>query len=193
MRVHDVRANVRVARMSDAIVRGWQPPDEETHAVTDRPDTILLQGMRFEGRHGASDEERALPQLLEVDLVVEADLRAAGRSDDLADTVDYGPLVELCRATVETGSFRLLEAIAGDHRGRVLAMPGVLAVTVRVRKLAVPIDADLDFAQVEIRRSADPPTDVEPRVRPVQRAGVPRTSVSSMGVPPRSTEMTRGS
>ena len=28
VRVHDVRANVRVARMSDAIVRGWRPPEE---------------------------------------------------------------------------------------------------------------------------------------------------------------------
>ena len=28
VRVHDVQANVRVARMSDAIVRGWRPPEE---------------------------------------------------------------------------------------------------------------------------------------------------------------------
>ena len=31
VRVHDVLANRRVARMSDAIVRGWQPSDQETH------------------------------------------------------------------------------------------------------------------------------------------------------------------
>jgi dihydropteroate synthase len=30
VRVHDVRANVRIARMSDAIVRGWRPPAQET-------------------------------------------------------------------------------------------------------------------------------------------------------------------
>lgn len=122
--------------------------------MTERPDTILLQGIRLEGCHGVSDEERALPQMLEVDLRVEADLRAAGRSDDLADTVDYGPLLEICRETVETASFRLLESIAGTIADRVLAVPRVLGVTVRVRKLAVPIDADLDFAQVEVRRSA---------------------------------------
>ena len=121
--------------------------------MTDRPDTILLQGIRLEGRHGASDEERSMPQEFEVDLVVEADLAAAADSDTLADTVDYGPLVEICRSTVETGSYRLLERIAGTIAERVLATPGVLACTVRVRKLAVPIDADLDFAQVEIRRS----------------------------------------
>ena len=28
VRVHDVRAMVRVARMSDAIVRGWEPPSD---------------------------------------------------------------------------------------------------------------------------------------------------------------------
>jgi len=31
VRVHDVLANRRVARMSDAIVRGWHPTDQETH------------------------------------------------------------------------------------------------------------------------------------------------------------------
>jgi len=31
VRVHDVLANRRVARMSDAIIRGWQPADQETH------------------------------------------------------------------------------------------------------------------------------------------------------------------
>ena len=121
--------------------------------MTVRPDTILLQGIRLEGQHGATDDERSMPQSFEVDLVVEADLAPAGLSDALADTVDYGPLVEICRSTVETGSYRLLERIAGIIAERVLATPGVLACTVRVRKLAVPIDADLDFAQVEVRRS----------------------------------------
>ncbi len=121
--------------------------------MTDRSDTILLQGIRLEGLHGATDDERSMPQLLEVDLVVELEMRAAGASDDLVDTVDYGPLVEICRRVVETGSYRLLERIAGVIADAVLATPGVLACTVRVRKLAVPIDADLDFAQVEIRRS----------------------------------------
>lgn len=119
--------------------------------MTDRPDTILLQGIRLDGQHGASDEERSMPQPFEVDLVVEADLALAAGSDQLTDTVDYGPLLEICRTTVETGSFRLLERIAGAIAERVLTTPGVLACTVRVRKLAVPIDADLDFAQVEIR------------------------------------------
>jgi dihydroneopterin aldolase len=116
-------------------------------------DRIELRGMRFEGRHGVSDEEQALPQLLEVDVELELDLGPAAASDQLADTVDYGPIVEACRAVVEDGRQRLLEAIAGAVADRALAAsPVVEAVTVRVRKLAVPIDADLDFAEVDLRR-----------------------------------------
>jgi dihydroneopterin aldolase len=116
------------------------------------PDRITLAAMRFEGRHGASEEERALAQPFEVDLEVEADLARAGRTDDLADTIDYGPLVEMARGVVERNSFRLLESIAAAIADRVLMTTPADAVVVRVRKLAVPLDADLDWAQVELRR-----------------------------------------
>jgi dihydroneopterin aldolase len=116
-------------------------------------DRITLSAMRFEGRLGVTEEERALPQLLEVDLVIEADLAAACRSDALHDTIDYGPLVELTERAVEQRGHRLLEALAGSiAQGALGASTRISAVTVRVRKLAVPLDADLDHAEVEIRR-----------------------------------------
>ena len=115
-------------------------------------DRITLRAMRFEGRHGVSEEERSEPQPLEVDLEVEADLSRAAETDRVADTIDYGPLIAVCRDVVERGSYRLLEAIAGAIAERVLATTAAVAVTVRVRKLAVPVDADLDWAEVEIRR-----------------------------------------
>ncbi len=116
-------------------------------------DRIILSSMRLEGRLGVSEEERALPQLVEVDLEVETDLSAASESDALADTVDYGPLVEFTTRTVENGSHRLLEGLAGAiARGALESSARIAAVTVRVRKLAVPMDVDMDHAQVEIRR-----------------------------------------
>jgi dihydroneopterin aldolase len=116
-------------------------------------DRITLTAMRLEGRLGVSEDERALPQLVEVDLEVEADLGPASESDALADTVDYGPLVESVTRTVETGSHRLLEGLAGAIIRDVLAASDrILAATVRVRKLAVPMDVDMDHAQVQIRR-----------------------------------------
>ena len=116
-------------------------------------DRITLTAMRLEGRLGVSEDERAFPQLVEVDLEVEADLGPASESDALADTVDYGPIVESVTRTVETGSHRLLEGLAGAIVRDVLAASDrILAVTVRVRKLAVPMDVDMDHAQVQIRR-----------------------------------------
>lgn len=120
-------------------------------------DRITLASMRFEGRLGASAEERAEPQVIEVDLVIETDLSAAGTSDALADTIDYGPLVETARRTVEDGEFHLLEGLAGALVARALdASPDIEAVTVRVRKLAVPIDAWMEHAEVEVRRRRGP-------------------------------------
>lgn len=116
-------------------------------------DKIKLSSMRYEGLVGVSEEERSFPQVLEIDLVVEADLSAATASDQLGDTIDYGPLVGLTEQTVEGGSFVLLEGLAGAlARGVLEAAPGAVAVTVRVRKLAVPMDVSMDHAEVEIRR-----------------------------------------
>lgn len=119
-------------------------------------DRITLRGMRFEGSIGATDEERALPQLLEVDLVVEADLAAAAASDALADSIDYAPLVELTRQHVEGSTSHLLEGLAGTLAQAALeTSPAIAAITVRVRKLAVPMDVWMEHAEVEIRRTRD--------------------------------------
>lgn len=116
-------------------------------------DRIVLSGMRFEGRHGVSEEERELPQTFEVDLEVEADLAAAAVSDDLGETIDYGPLVAIVQRSVERASVRLLERLAGLIADDVLAAsPQARGVRVRVRKLAVPLEVDMDHAMVELVR-----------------------------------------
>ena len=119
-------------------------------------DRIVLSSMRFEGRHGVDEEERSLPQLIEVDVELALDLGPAGTSDDLERTIDYSPVIDLCRRVVEERSFRLLEAIAEAIAADILASTTTESVTVRVRKPAVPVDADLDFAGVEITRKAEP-------------------------------------
>ena len=55
-------------------------------------DRIELRGLRAVGTHGALPEEQSRAQPFEIDLDVEADLRPAGVSDALHDTVDYGAL-----------------------------------------------------------------------------------------------------
>jgi 7,8-dihydroneopterin aldolase/epimerase/oxygenase len=116
-------------------------------------DRIVLSAMRFQGRHGVTAEERAAPQPFEVDVELVTNLQPAGVEDDLARTVDYGAAFEICRELVEATNFRLLEAIAEGLAHELLrAFPQVDEVVVRVRKLRVPIEGDLAYAGVEIRR-----------------------------------------
>lgn len=116
-------------------------------------DRIFLTAMTFEGHHGVTDEERAEPQPIEVDLEVTLDLRPAGTSDDLELTVDYGRLFETARAIVEERSFRLLEGIAEALAADVLvAHRRIESVTVRVTKPGVPIEGLLESAGVVVER-----------------------------------------
>lgn len=117
-------------------------------------DRIVLHGMQFEGIHGVAEDERAERQLIELDVELSLDLRAAGASDDLDQTVDYGEVFERCRLIVEEQTFSLLEGIAGAVAADVLArFPRVESVVVRARKPGVPIDGALEYAGVEVERA----------------------------------------
>ena len=116
-------------------------------------DRIVLQGMKFNGRHGLTDEERALVQPFEVDVELLTNLQPAGVDDDIEKTVDYEKVFEICRELVEATNFKLLEAIAEGIAHEILVAMPVGEVGVRVRKLKVPIRGKLEHAGVEIWRA----------------------------------------
>lgn len=116
-------------------------------------DRIVLQRMRFDGRHGLTAEERSAPQPFEVDVELTTNLQPAGVDDDLGLTIDYGRVFEVCRELVEATNFKLLEAIAEGIAHELLREFAVGEVTVRVRKMKPPIAGRLDWAGVEIRRA----------------------------------------
>jgi 7,8-dihydroneopterin aldolase/epimerase/oxygenase len=115
-------------------------------------DLIELRGLRASGICGALPEERVRPQPIEVDLDVSADLSAAGRSDDLDDTVDYGGLAAAVERVITTERFVLLERLAQRLAEVTLADGRVTEVTVAVRKLRPPVPQQLDTSGVRITR-----------------------------------------
>ena len=117
-------------------------------------DRIELRAMRFEGRHGALPEEATRAQPFEIDVVLELELAAAGMTDDLDRTVDYGDVFRRARAIVETGPHvALIETLADRIAADLLAShPAIDAVTVRVRKPHAPLPGAFAWAGVEIRR-----------------------------------------
>ena len=116
-------------------------------------DRIELRGLRAAGICGALPEERDRAQPLEIDLDVIADLSVPGRSDELADTVDYGRLCAIAEGVVTDGRFVLLERLAAGVADAVLAADArVDAVVVGVRKLRPPVPQQLDTSGVRIER-----------------------------------------
>ena len=118
------------------------------------PDLIELRGLRVDAICGVLPHERTTPQPLEIDIDVTADLSAAARSDDLADTIDYGALTAAADAVATTLEPQLLEHLAGRIADAVLAADArVDAVTVAVRKLDPPVPERLATSGVRITRA----------------------------------------
>jgi 7,8-dihydroneopterin aldolase/epimerase/oxygenase len=99
-----------------------------------RFERIELRGIRAWGRHGANAGEQDVPQPLDIDLALEADLRAARASDDLADTIDYAALHATVARLVRTERYRLLERLADAILDAVMRDQRVAAARVSIAK-----------------------------------------------------------
>ena len=119
---------------------------------TEGLDAIELRGLRVLATVGVLPEEQVRSQPLEIDLDVHTDLAAAGRTDDLADTVDYGAVADEVVRVVTAGHVALLEHLAVRVADAVLADERVQAVTVAARKLRPPVPHDLASSGVRLTR-----------------------------------------
>ena len=116
-------------------------------------DTIRIHNMSFYGYHGLGESERELGGKFHVDVELGLDLRPAGKSDSIDETVDYKKVYDLVAQIQSSNRFQLLEAFADAVAEGILAEFVVDEVTVRVRKASVPLGGLIDHAEVEITRS----------------------------------------
>ncbi len=115
-------------------------------------DRILIPGLRELGVHGVLPEERQRPQPFEVDLELHVDVRSAGDSDELDDTVDYSAVCEAVSRVVSSESYLLLERLATRIAEVCKADARVERVAVEVRKLHPPVRAQVQHVAVRIER-----------------------------------------
>jgi len=100
----------------------------ETH------DWILLEGIAAECLVGVYDFERHAPRPLRIDVALACDLRSAGRSDEVADTIDYDAVTALIRQSCERLRPALIERLAEDIAARLLASFPVRGLRLTVHK-----------------------------------------------------------
>ena len=116
-------------------------------------DKIYVNDMEFYGNHGVLPEETVLGQRFRVSVILETCLQAAGRSDDLEQTVNYAVVYELCKDIVENKTYQLIEAVAENIAGDILLhCKKVQRVIVKVIKPNPPIKGIYDSVAVEITR-----------------------------------------
>lgn len=117
-------------------------------------DRIELRGLRLVGIVGVLPEERTRSQPLEIDLDLLVDLSAAGASDALDDTVDYGAVCDALAEVVDRARPELLERLAVLLADTVLALDARIdAVELSVRKLRPPVPHALASSGVRVTRS----------------------------------------
>ncbi|RKD22773.1 dihydroneopterin aldolase [Ammoniphilus oxalaticus] len=116
-------------------------------------DIIYFNEMKFYGYHGVFPEENTLGQRYVVDMRLYLDLKAAGQSDQLGDTIDYAEVYAICQTVMEKETYQLVEKVAEQIAQRSLAKFTLLdEVVVRVTKPDPPIAGHYQSVAVEIRR-----------------------------------------
>lgn len=115
-------------------------------------DQIEIKDLLLRGILGINDWEREKPQDILLNLTLYTDLRAAGVSDVIEDTVNYRTITKQVIEHVEGSARQTVEALAADVARICLSDPRVARVRVRIEKPGA-----LRFARsvgVEIERSA---------------------------------------
>ncbi|AEP00431.1 dihydroneopterin aldolase [Weizmannia coagulans] len=116
-------------------------------------DKIYIHDMEFYGYHGVLPEENKLGQRFRVSIVLGLDLKQAGETDRLEETVSYADVYACVKKIVEGQPFKLLEAVAEKLAASILALyEKVAEVTVKVTKPDPPIPGHYKSVAVEITR-----------------------------------------
>ncbi len=77
-------------------------------------DTIFIREFRVDAWVGIYEWEIQRPQTLELDIEIGIPGPKPGASDDIADTIHYGKVVERITAALSGKRYNLLEALAED-------------------------------------------------------------------------------
>jgi len=115
--------------------------------------TVQIRNVEFQGKHGASADERRSSRRFQVDVDLIMPLQRAIESDRLADTVNYRDVCELIVQIGEARPYRLLEALAAEMLREIKKRWTQAQITVELRKLHPPCPGNPDYTAVRLSDS----------------------------------------
>ena len=114
-------------------------------------DIIFIAEVKVKTKLGVPAWERMVAQTIILDIEIGYNLAPAGKSDAIADTIDYGAVVARIRDTLQEHSFQLVEALA-EHICQ-LILSEFKAESVKIKVAKPGILAGLKALGVVIERS----------------------------------------
>lgn len=97
-------------------------------------DAILIEALTVSATIGVHAWERQRPRPLVLDIEMQRDLRPAGASDALADTIDYQAVADTAAAVAAQRPYALVEAFADTLARRLLEDFGIQRLRLTVHK-----------------------------------------------------------
>ncbi len=117
-------------------------------------DQVFISDLSVRGIIGINEWEREKAQEILINVTLFGDLRKAGKSDNIQDTINYRTVAKKIQVHAETAKRFTVEALAADLANLCLEEPGVTKVKLRVEKPgAVRFSRSVG---VEIERGKEP-------------------------------------
>jgi len=105
---------------------------------------LTLNGLRFDASLGILDSEKAAPQPIQVDAELNLGTQPLMPSDDdITHVLDYRKVRQIIITECTAKHVNLLETLIGKLAHRLMLLPGVLGVRVKIAKLEIFDDCEV--------------------------------------------------
>lgn len=116
-------------------------------------DIIRLNNIKFHAYHGCLPQERLVGNDYEIDVILRVDLKKAGNSDNLNDTINYAQVYQIVEKCMQH-PVNLIEHVAekmAQEIGKQFSQ--IDSLDIHLRKLNPPVQGNIQSAEVMISRS----------------------------------------
>jgi dihydroneopterin aldolase len=106
--------------------------------------TLSLHGLRFKANLGILPHELDAPQPIQVDAELNMGPQTLlPRDDDISQVLDYRKFRQIIISECTAEHVNLLETLIGKLSHRLMKLPGVIGVRVKIAKLAIFDDCEV--------------------------------------------------
>jgi 7,8-dihydroneopterin aldolase/epimerase/oxygenase len=117
---------------------------EESKTTRTGHQTLTLTGLRFDANLGILESEKIAPQPIQVDAELSLGTQPLlPHDDDINHVLDYRKVRQIIITECTAEHVNLLETLIGKLAHRLMQLPGVLGVRVKIAKLEIFEDCEV--------------------------------------------------